>query len=116
MAYSQDLRHRVLSYVQAGGSKAEASRRYAIHVDTVHKWVKQGVNHQGKKPGSKDSRKFSRLALAQAIQEQPDLMLKELAARFGVGISIVSETLYLMNILRKKNAAIRTGIHSKEHS
>jgi transposase len=114
MAYSQDLRHRVLLYVKAGGSKAGASRHYAVHVDTVHKWVKQGIDHRPKKPGPKDSRKFSRLALAQAVQDQPDLMLKELAARFGVGISIISETLHLMDIRRKKNTAICTSLHSSQ--
>jgi len=115
MAYSQDLRHRVLSFVSAGGSKAEASRRYAINVDTVYEWLKQSPDHQAKKPGPQDSRKFSRLALAQAVNAQPDIMLKELAARFGVGTTIISKTLQLMHIRRKKNTAIRASVHAEEH-
>lgn len=115
MAYSQDLRQRVLFFVHAGGSKTEASRRYAINVDTVYEWLKQTPNHQAKKPGPKDSRKLSRIELAQVVEAQPDLMLKELAARFGVGTSIISKTLHMMGIHRKKNTAIRTSVHPSQH-
>ena len=110
MAYSQDLRQRVLCFVQGGGSKAEASRRYEINVDTVYEWLKQPHNHQAKKTGPKDSRKFSRIELAQRIDAQPDLLLKELATCLGVGISTISKTLRIMGIRRKKNTAIRTSI------
>ena len=115
MAYSQDLRQRVLFFVHGGGSKTEASRRYAIHVDTVYEWLKQTPNHQAKKPGPKDSRKLSRIELAQVVEAQPDLMLKELAARFGVGTSIISKTLRMMGIHRKKHTAIRTSVHPSQH-
>lgn len=115
MAYSQDLRQRVLFFVHGGGSKAEASRRYEINVDTVYEWLKQSPNHQAKRPGPKGSRKLSRIELVEVVEAQPDLMLKELAARFGVGTSLISKTLRMMGIHRKKNTAIRTGVHPSQH-
>lgn len=116
MAYSQDLRQRVLCFVHGGGSKAEASRRYEINVDTVYEWLKQSPNHQAQRPGPKDSRKLSRIELVQVVEAQPDLMLKELAARFGVGTSLISKTLRMMGIRRKKNTAICTSVHPSQHS
>lgn len=114
MAYSQDLRRRVLAFINAGGSKAEASRRYEIHVDTLYQWVKQPPDHQAKKPGPKDSRKFCRIALAKAVQEQPDVMQKELAKRFGVSISVISATFRILGLRRKKNAGVRASIHPRQ--
>jgi transposase-like protein len=116
MAYSQDLRHRVLAFVNAGGSKAEAARRYEIHVDTLYQWIKQPPDHQAKTPGPKDSRKFCRVALAKAVQEQPDVMLKELAQRFAVSTAVISATLRKLGLRRKKNTAVRTSVHHQQHA
>lgn len=110
MAYSQDLRCRVLAFVSAGGTKAEASRRYAIHPDTLYQWLRQPPDHQAKKPGPKDSRKFCRIALVKAVERQPDQMLKELAQRFGVSVPVISATLRKLGIRRKKNAGVRSSV------
>jgi transposase len=114
MSYSHDLRERVLQCIKQGGKKIEAARRYGIHINTVYAWLAQPDDHQAKKPGSKDSRKFKQADLAQAIKEQPDLMLKELAQRFGVSVSDISATLRKMGISRKKNAAVRASIHQQK--
>ncbi|MCA2715663.1 MAG: helix-turn-helix domain-containing protein, partial [Microcystis sp. M176S2] len=41
MAYSMDLRERVVKYVREGGSKAEAARRYEVSEATVYTWLKR---------------------------------------------------------------------------
>ncbi|MDE0317722.1 MAG: IS630 transposase-related protein [Candidatus Poribacteria bacterium] len=39
MRYSQDLRKRVLDFIAAGGSKAEASRRFRISRRCIYNWL-----------------------------------------------------------------------------
>ena len=39
MAYSLDLRKRALDFVSAGGSKAEASRRFSVGRSTLYNWL-----------------------------------------------------------------------------
>lgn len=114
MAYSQDLRSRVLGFVKAHGNKSEAARRFSMHLTTVNRWCKQPADHQPQKPGPKDSRKFSRSKLLEAVNNQPDIRLKELALRFSVSISVVSQTLALLGVSRKKNTALRSSVHNQE--
>ena len=111
MAYSEDLRKRVLRFVQQGGSKAEAARRYEVHLRTVFVWLAQGDSHQRGKPGPRTSRKFSRDKLAKLVAKQPDALLKELAQALGVqSINTISHALKQMGISRKKNTAVRSGL------
>ena len=39
MSYSVDLRKRVVSYVESGGSKSEAARRFEVSRKTVYNWL-----------------------------------------------------------------------------
>ncbi|NJK57672.1 MAG: IS630 family transposase, partial [Pleurocapsa sp. SU_5_0] len=41
MTYSVDLRKRVVEFVAAGGSKAEASRRYEVSLWCVNDWCQR---------------------------------------------------------------------------
>lgn len=113
MAYSEDLRKRVLSFVARGGSKAEAARCFEVHLRTVFLWLGQGAEHQRGKPGPTTSRKFSRDELATMVKRQPDLLLKELAAHFGVSLNTIRHALIQMGFSRKKNAAVRPGLRSQ---
>jgi transposase len=110
MAYSADLRERVLSFIERGGSKAEAARLYEVHLRTVFLWVSAGETYVRVKPGPRGSRKFDREALRAMLERQPDLLLKELAEHFGVTINTISHALIKMGISRKKNAAVRPGL------
>ena len=79
MAYSNDLKQRVLEYVGAGGGKSEAAGRFSVARSTVLVWLGEAEDHVPGKPGPKTGRKIDHEKLRQAVQEQPDLMLKELA-------------------------------------
>ena len=46
---------------------------------TVFVWLGEPQNHVPGKPGPQTGRKIDREKLRQAVQEQPDLMRKELA-------------------------------------
>ena len=111
MAYSRDLKRRVLDFVAQGGSKAQAARRFQINTCTVFVWLGQPADHRPGKPGPKTGHKIDRDRLRQLVQTQPDLMLKELAAKLGVSINGVSRCLMVLGISRKKNAALRQRVH-----
>lgn len=107
MSYCQDLRDRVFSFLDAGGTQVEAARRFQIHPDTVRVWLKQPRELQPQKTGPKGNRKFDRRELAYAVHLRPDLLLKELAEYFGVSVATVSETLTQMGIKRTKRSTVQ---------
>ena len=39
MAYSPDLRKRILDFIQAGGKKSEAARRFTVARSTIDRWL-----------------------------------------------------------------------------
>jgi len=41
MAYSVDLRERVVNFVKAGGTRLQASRRFKVGEVTVYRWLKK---------------------------------------------------------------------------
>jgi transposase len=102
MAYSKDLRKRVLRFLERGGKKTDAAERYTISERTVHVWAMQGPDHQPGKPGPTTSRKFDRAQLAKQVEDRPDALLKELAKPLGVSVNTVSHALRKMGIRRKK--------------
>lgn len=107
MAYSLDIRLRVLRFIKDGGSKIAASRIFGIGRATVFLWVQQGESASAKKPGPQGSYKLDRIKLAQLIDSKPDLMLKELAEELGVGVSTVHHSLKIMGYTRKKNGTLQ---------
>ena len=108
MRHSQDLKKRVLQFIADGGSKAEAARRFTVHRSTIFIWVKQPLDHQPRKPGPTGSYKFDRQALRKLVEEQPDLLLKEMAAQFVVTVNTIHHALKQMGISRKKNTDVQT--------
>lgn len=105
MRTSEDLRIRVLRFVSAGGSKAEAARRFSVGVASVHRWVRLGMGWKPRNPGRPVGQgdKLDRSALKAALAKQPDLMLKELAHMFGVSINAVYHACETQKLSRKKN-------------
>ena len=51
MRYSQDLRKRVLDFIAAGGSKAEASRRFQVSRRCIYNWLDAVDPFTYEKPG-----------------------------------------------------------------
>lgn len=102
MAYSEDLKQRVLSFVAAGGSKKEAARLFAVARSTVFVWLGQPPDHQRRKPGPRTGHKIDRAKLAQLIEAQPDLLQREMAQLMGVSRNGISRALMAMKVTRKK--------------
>ena len=84
MTCSIDLRKRVVSFVETGGSKAEASRRFSVS----------------------RQRKLDKMRLRAHVKDYPDALLRERAVLFGVTIQALSYAFKQMGIGKKKNENI----------
>ena len=104
MAYSLDLRSRVIRFVESGGSIVEASRRFQVNRSTVYDWLhlKKETTSLSKRPLNRTALKISHEILRQRVSENPDMLLKEHAAYFGVRVQSISMALQRMGITRKK--------------
>jgi len=96
MAYSDDLKQRVLAFVAAGGSKAEAAQLFSVARSTVFVWLAQPPGHRRGKPGPKGGRTIDRAQLARLIEAQPGLSQRALAQRLGVSANGIGRALMAM--------------------
>ena len=105
MTYSEDLRERVLAFVQDGGSKSEASRRFNVSRWCVYDWM----TRESLAP-SQDRKRFYRKITPNALKAHvdcfPDAYQHERALHFGVSTKTISRRLHAMGITRKKNASV----------
>lgn len=100
MTYSLDLRSRAVDFVRTGGSQAEASRIFGVTTRTLRYWL--GRNDLAPKRCGTRHRKLDRTALAAHVRAQPDALLRERAAEFGVSSVAIFKALRQLDI-RKKN-------------
>ena len=108
MRYSPDLRKRVLDFIQAGGSKTEAAKRFNVGRTTIYKWLNAPFAYQ--RPGPRGPRSIDYDALKQHIADFPDQTLKE-RADFGVSTFCIGYSLKRLGYTRKKRrSVIRSGV------
>ena len=65
MRYSPDLRKRVLDFIQAGGSKTEAAKRFNVGRTTIYKWLNAPDPFAYQRPGPRGPRSIDYDALKQ---------------------------------------------------
>ena len=102
MAYSTDLRKRVLAFITNGGSKAAAERLFGISRRTIYNYLEAEDPFARKKPGPKGPRSLDYQALQQHVAEFPDSTLAERAEHFGVSPHGIFYAFSKLNITRKK--------------
>ena len=103
MAYSKDLRERVQAFVEAGGTKSEASRLFGVSRWCVYNWLKR-VDLEALKPGPKEPRSLACSVLEAHVAAYPDAYQKERAEALGVSEYVVWYGLKRLGI--KKNATV----------
>ena len=89
MAYSVDLRERVINFVNAGHSQEEASLIFDVGTTTIKRW-KPLLSETGgleKKPLNRAASVFESGKLNAYIEENPDALLKDIAGHFNGSIS-----------------------------
>jgi transposase len=113
MAYSEDLRKRVIGFVLAGGSKTEAAEWFGVSRRVVFLWCKTPEKLRASKPGPKRCWKLNLLTLKQKVQERPTAYQSELAGVLGVSRWCVGMGLKKLGVTRKKNDAIAGALLQK---
>ncbi len=100
MAYSLDLRKRVVEWVEEGGSVSKASRIYKVGRATIYRWM----SRDDLKPTKVErrNRKLDWPALRKDVEENPDTKLADRAQKLGVRPSAICYALEKMKITRKK--------------
>jgi transposase len=100
--YSTDLKRRVIDFVARGGRKTEAVDLFKVGRSTIFAWLKHTPNHVPGKPGPKEARKVDRDILFQTIQDEPNLLIAELADRFGVSPSTMHYNMQFLGLTGSK--------------
>ncbi len=103
MAYSTDLRKRVLDFINNGGSKVSAAERtFCVSRRTIYNWLEAEDPFACEKPGPKGPRHIDYDALQQHVADFPDFTLAERAQHFGASTHGIFYALSKLNITRKK--------------
>ena len=110
MAYSPDLRKRILDFIEAGGKKSEAARLFTVARSTIDRWLAAEDPLAIKKPGPKKMRVIDEEALRTHVVDFPDLTQKERAEHFGVSEFCIGYRLRKLGITRKKHSDINNAV------
>lgn len=107
MRCSKDLRNRVVVFVQGGGSKAEAARRFQVGRASVYRWIEKpdGLGYQ--RPGPKGPRRLDWAALRTQVEQHPDATQQERARHFGVSRHCIWYGLRRLEVSWKKNVGVQ---------
>ena len=90
MPYSNDLRQRVMQFVETGGCKKEAVKIFGVCLKTIWNWIKRKKEgNLAPKVRVTPSRKIDRQLLLEFIDSHPDAYLREIADHFGVSIQAI---------------------------
>ena len=114
-AYALVLRERVVKFIQSGGSKAEAARRFDLSRSTVYRYLDAvPAGTLAPKTSWGHWRKLDPQKLRDHVQKHPDATLKELQNAFGVShqaiwvrLGQLGFTLKNIKYLHRKGSALR---------
>ena len=105
MAYSIDFIKRAVAYKQEGHTLKQLQEAFGIPAETYYDWkvkLENGFNFGIKAKGER-RRKIDKAALEQAVKENPDAFLWELAEQFNCTPVAVFYALEKLDITRKKS-------------
>ncbi len=102
MAHSADLRKRVLQFIENGGGKTEAAKRFSVARTAIYRWLNAPDPLACGKPGPRQPRLLDPVALAKHVKAHPNQTLDERARHFGVSKSCIAYGLRSLSHTRKK--------------
>ena len=106
MRCSGDLRKRVVAFVQRGGSKAEAARRFQVGRASVYRWLEKPNVFGYQRPGPTGPRRLDWAALRRHVEQHPDATQQERARHFGVSRHCIWYGLQRLEVTWKKNTGV----------
>lgn len=104
MTYSPDLRKRVMDFYNQGHTQKETINTFQVSKSSLNNWICL-FNETGsldKKERKSSPSKFDSEKLHQFIEENPFVMLKEIAEHFGGTVSGAHDALKREKITLKK--------------
>jgi len=89
MAYSIDLRSRVIDFINQGNTQEEASRIFKVGTATIKRWVSllSETGSLEKRPLNRCASIFESEKLNSYINENSNALLKDIAEHFGGSIT-----------------------------
>ena len=105
MIYSIDLRKRVIAFIETGGKKLEASRRFNVCRPTIDQWLllkKETGRVEAPPLPPRSWRKLNPEALVAYVEAHPDGMLEDYAKHFQTSPSGIWRALKRLKFTRKK--------------
>lgn len=120
MAYSEDLRKKVIGYLAEGHTQESAKAVFKIGLTTIKRWKKQyeETGSLARKELHRSFRKLDPEKLSAYVKEHPDAYLREIGEAFNCTDDAVRLALMKLNITRKKrprytkNATSKNGMSS----
>ena len=110
MAYSVDLRSRVIEYLEKGHTQEETSEIFSVGITTIKRW-KTLLSETGgleKRPLNRSARIFESEKLDAYVEKNPDALLKDVAEHFGGSVTGAFYALEREKItLKKKKFSIK---------
>ena len=101
MTYGVDFRKKVVAFVRNGGGQREAARHYGISLWSVRDWlIRKDLQPQQK--GVPRQRKLDKDDLRAHVRDNPDAILRERAAHFGVHVSSLGWAMHRLKLTHKK--------------
>ena len=113
MAYNIQLRKKILEYIKKGHSARQDADVFSVSKSTIYEWVKRKdltpiLNHtKGYKLNNKKLEEF--------IRQNQDIYGYELAEKFNVAPSSMSEKLKKIGYTNKKNSKICRSRQEKKN-
>ena len=107
-AYSEDLRIRVIAYIESGHKYKEARERFAVSERTICSWVKlkRATGSLKAEAVPRSPHKLLDKELLSYVEANPDAFLKEIAEHFGCSNTGVHKALKRLGITYKKTPFI----------
>ena len=104
MAYSKDLRERVIAYLKEGHTQEETRIIYKVGTTTIKNWVAllSETGSLEKRALERSPRIYESEKLNTYIEENPNALLKDVAAEFGGSITGAFHALNREKITLKK--------------
>ena len=89
MAYSTDLRERVIEYIEAGNTLKDACQIFKVSRQTIYQWrkLKNATGSLEKKIYKHGAIKLNDKELIEYVRANPDLHQKDYAVRFNMSPS-----------------------------
>jgi transposase len=105
MAYDEKFRARAIAFKDSGHTFEELKEVFGIFNDTYYRWQKnKSITgfYASKNEKRTRKRKIEPEELKMAVEERPDVYLRELAEKFECSVTSVYNRLIQIGITRKK--------------